>query len=149
MKHTLGLSVVSFVLALLLGGCSNPSAACNLTIGGAGTPSIVFTSVPPIGSSNILKGQISHVAPTNFYVAVFIYVNGGFWTKPYYSTPETSINCDGTFSTDITTGGVDPEATVVAAFLLPSSYEPPLMNGESTLPASLYSNAVALTSVIR
>jgi hypothetical protein len=33
--------------------------------------------------------------PSEHRVAVYIYVNGGWWTKPFRDAPLTSINCDG------------------------------------------------------
>ena len=40
-------------------------------------------------------------------------------------------------------------ATKITAFLLPSSVSPPLLEGQSTLPQSLFKSAVAVTSVTR
>jgi hypothetical protein len=54
-----------------------------------------------------LKGQVLHVNPADYYVAVFIRVRGGWWTKPYWAEPRTRIRVDGTWVCDITTGGVD------------------------------------------
>ena len=151
MNRSFRVLAVTLLLVSLVAGCGSPAGSCNATteIAGPGTPSIVLTSVPSIGSSNNLKGQVSHVSPAGYYVSAYIYVAGGWWIKPYDANPETAINCDGTFSIDITTGGVDPEATVITAFLLPLGFEPLLVNGQATLPQSLYSNAAAVTSVRR
>ncbi|OGY25961.1 MAG: hypothetical protein A2Z24_02480 [Candidatus Woykebacteria bacterium RBG_16_44_10] len=92
---------------------------------GPGTPTIEFTYVPPYGSFDNLKGQVCHVWPADYKVAVYIYVVGRWWTKPYWAWPLTDINPDGSWVCDITTGGVDEEATKIAAFLVPNGYAPP------------------------
>ena len=73
-------------------------------------------------------------------MAVYIYVYG-WWTKPYFAWPLTTIYSDGTWTTDITTGGADQQATQIAAFLLPNGYTPPAMSGGQALPAELYTQA--------
>jgi hypothetical protein len=129
------------------GGC-DPSSP----IGGAGTPTITFTSVPVIGSTNNLTGQVAHVASASDNVFVVIYVDGNWWLKPYADSPLTPINCDGTWSADIVTGGDDTQATVIDAFVIPLSYSPP-GTGDGlvgpTLPQDLFQNAAAYTSVTR
>ena len=106
--------------------------------GGPGTPQILFTSVPPYGSFADLHGQVWHVAPADYRVAVYIKVSGGWWTKPTFTSPLTTIFTDGTWITDITTGGSDQNATEIAAFLVESTYVPPQMSGGATLPAELF-----------
>ena len=149
MKRQLSLIIVLFSLALLAacGGGGGPS--CNALTGGDGTPSLVFTHVPPKGSTDNLQGQEMHVVPSGFYVAVYIHVDGGWWTKPTFAQPDTTINCDGSWTTDITTGGDDPQADAIAAFLLPQSYTAPPLSGSSSLPQELYANAAANVSVNR
>jgi exo-beta-1,3-glucanase (GH17 family) len=121
---------------------------CKEMPGGPGTPAIEFTSVPPYGSFENLKGQVWHVKSEDYRVAVYIYVFG-WWTKPYWNNPLISINCDGTWTCDITTGGSDQNATKIAAYLVPATYSPPLGNGQSTLPEELKQNAVAWTEITR
>jgi exo-beta-1,3-glucanase (GH17 family) len=108
-------------------------------VGGPGIPSIEFTYVPPYGSTGNLRGQVWHVLPTDYKVAVYIKVNSGWWTKPYWNDPLTDIALDGSWVCDITTGGIDPQATEIAAFLVPNGFDPPGRSGESTLPSELYS----------
>jgi len=123
---------------------------CNAPPGGDGTPSLMFTTVPPIGSTDPLLEQEWHVLPSGYYIAIYIHVPGfGWWIKPYANQPETLINCDGTASTDITTGGNDSQADEIAGFLLPNSYSPPILQGASSLPADLYANAVATADAHR
>lgn len=115
-------------------------------IGGPGTPAIEFTYVPPYGSFDNLEGQVWHVLPNEYKVAVYIKVTGGWWTKPYWNSPLTDIELDGTWVCDITTGGQDSQATEIAAFLVPNGYDPPGMSGGPTLPSELYSHPnVAVT----
>ena len=105
-------------------------------------PTITFTSVPPFGSNENLFGRVDHVTPADYKVAVYIYVSG-WWTKPTFASPLTTIQSDGTWTTDITTGGNDNQATKIAAFLVKERYTPPLMSGQATLPAELFDNAAA------
>jgi exo-beta-1,3-glucanase (GH17 family) len=122
---------------------------CKVSPGGDGTPSLLLTFVPPIGSNANLQGQEFHAAPSDFYVAVYINVAGGWWTKPTFAMPKTPVQCDGTWTTNIVTGGNDLQATQVAAFLLPNSFTPPALGGSSTLPPELSQNAVASVIVTR
>ena len=108
----------------------------------AGDVAIELTYVPPYGSLERLEGRVRCVVPSDFRVAVFIKVRGGWWTKPYSAQPLTPINADGTWECVITTGGVDEEATEIAALLVPNGYSPLLMSGQSSLPAELAEKAV-------
>ncbi len=117
--------------------------------GGPGDPSIEFTYVPPYGSTDYLLGQAWHVKPSEYNVAVYIKVGSGWWTKPYLNSPLTLIGLDGSWTCNIVTGGVDQEATQIAAYLLPAEYDPPLMTGGSTLPDTLEMNSVAKVTVTR
>ncbi|HWY19882.1 MAG TPA: glycosyl hydrolase family 17 protein [Candidatus Acidoferrum sp.] len=124
--------------------------SCTTIPGGAGTPTVQFTSVPPLGSSNFLQGQELHMAPGDFYVTIYIHVGStGWWVKPYLTSPLTIIYCDGTWTANIVTGGNDTSADQIAAFLIPSNYNPPLLTGAQTLPPDLYNNAVANVTVSR
>jgi len=110
--------------------------------GGAGIPSLELTYVPEYGSYDDLRGQVRHVRPADYRVAVYIYVSG-WWTKPYWDRPATPIACDGSWVCDITTGGVDQRATRIAAYLVPADFDPPLMRGGASLPQTLLDTAVA------
>jgi hypothetical protein len=135
--------------AVFAGETMDDNWSCKDIPGGTGTAAIEFTTVPPIGSFDNLHGQVWHVAPDDYGVAVYIKVSGGWWTKPYFSTPVTEINCDGTWTCDITTGGTDQLATDIAAFLIPSTYSPPLAVSLAFLPAELYTNSLANIEVAR
>jgi exo-beta-1,3-glucanase (GH17 family) len=132
---------------------SNVSTADNWSgtqiVDGLGDPSIALTFVPAYGRFDDLRGQVRHVAPAQYNVAVYIYVGSGWWTKPYWNEPLTQIWPDGDFLCDITTGGADQNATVIRVYLLSAGYSPPLMTGQGALPAELLENAAAWTEVTR
>jgi hypothetical protein len=113
-----------------------------LILNGWCPPRIELTSIPPLGSYDDLYGRVACVQPADYRVAVYIYVSG-WWTKPTFANPLTPIAGDGSWSTDITTGGSDQLATRIAAFLLPGGYDPPPMSGGQTLPAALFDQAAA------
>jgi len=106
--------------------------------------SIEFTSVPPYGSFNNLQGKVHGVAPATNRIAVFIYVTGAGWfTKPSCGVPLTTIQPDGTWTADITTGGMDQNATRIAAYLVPAIYSQPCVTNEFCLPAGIAQLAIA------
>lgn len=117
--------------------------------GGPGTPELDLLFVPPIGSPMDLRGRVLHVEPFETRIAVYIQVNGGYWTKPFAFAPLTAPGCDGTWITDITTGGIDEQATRVAAFLLPTGVNPPILLGAPSLPATLFPQALDFVEVVR
>lgn len=114
-------------------------------------PAIEFTYVPPYASFEKLQGQVHCVKPAEYKVAVYIYVPDFccWWTKPYWAEPLTTIRNDGSWTCDITTGGMDHLATKIIAFLVPNGYDPPLMSGGQTLPSELYENAVTYVETER
>jgi hypothetical protein len=147
-----GLSWVTLSLVVGAGGCDDedddgggapPVLPC-----GEGEPSIAFVFVPGYGSTQNLTGQVCHVWPDAHRVAVYIYVGGGWWTKPYWNWPATTIMPDGSWVCDITTGGIDPQATQIVAYLIPGDYDPPLASG-GALPDDVLTNALAQAEVDR
>lgn len=116
--------------------------------GGPSSPTIEFLQVPHYGAFINLTGQVLHVDPSAYKVAVYIYVSG-WWTKPTFSEPLTTIQFDGSWMTDITTGGIDQFATRIAAFVVPDGYSPPLISGGAVLPSSLTQDAVAWREISR
>jgi exo-beta-1,3-glucanase (GH17 family) len=131
--------------AVFLGETIEDNWSQNTVIGGPGEPALEFTYVPHYGSFENLEGRVLHVAPRSYKVAVYIYVSG-WWTKPYFSQPLTTIQADGRWVCDITTGGVDERATRIAAYLVPLGYQPPSMSGGGSLPGEL--NVVAASKVM-
>ena len=118
------------------------------TPGGPGTPSIEFTSVPVYGTFNNLQGRVLHVPWTDYAVVVYIYVNG-WWVKPTFANPLTLLTVDGSWTCDVTTGGIDQFATAYAAFVVPIGYSPPLLGGAASLPSLLGNPAVTEVYVTR
>lgn len=119
------------------------------------SPSIEFTSVPPLNSNLDLAGLCKGVFPSSAYkVAVLIYVptspsSGLWWSKPYASYQFSSLNSHGVFVTDITTGGNDSQAKKIAAFLLAAnaSFQPVL--GQPSIPPEIYQAALDSVMVSR
>lgn len=91
--------------------------------------------------------------PADYKVVVYVYVETctvGWWgPKPYWDCPLTTINPDGRWTTLITTGGCDAEATRIAAFLVPNGYDPPDIGNATDLPAELDANSVARADASR
>lgn len=116
---------------------SGPTGICT-----ADSPLLDLTSVPPIGGSDPLHGQVCGANAGTYAIAVYIFVNG-WWNKPFYNQELTQINADGSWSCSIVTGGNDSSATRVAAFLVPVGYNPPSLGGEPDIPASIYADATA------
>lgn len=101
-------------------------------------PVITITSVPNLGATGNATGQVTGVNLADYAgVAVYIQVNGDWWTKPTFDDPLTTINSDGSWTTDITTGGDDPDATQITAYLIPNNFDVPLADDTSILPPSL------------
>jgi hypothetical protein len=112
--------------------------------------SVEFSSVPPYGSQNNLQGKVYGVNPANYRVAVFIYIDGvGWFTKPTCASPLTTIQPDGTWTADITTGGVDSNATRIAAYVVPASFSQPCVTNVFCIPAAVPQQAIASAVVTR
>jgi hypothetical protein len=134
-----------------------PLACCTVVaILGVGNPqaraadSVEFTAVPPYGSQSNLFGNVYGVNPANYRVAVLIYIDSAGWfTKPTCAASLTTIQPDGTWTADITTGGADSNATRIAAFLVPSSFSQPCVTNQFCLPAVFYQQSVANAMVTR
>jgi hypothetical protein len=121
------------------------------TADGADAPSIIFTGVPPFGStSENLFGRVLNVNPSDFRVAVLIFVPDlGWYTKPFCDPPLTIIQADGTFRTNVVTGGVDQTAEQYAAYLVPASFSHPCVLGAGAVPETVERQAVAKVVVSR
>ncbi len=116
----------------------------------AGSPAIAFTFVPRYGDRiGVLYGQVSNVNPVQNKIATYIKVSGGWWNKPFAATPTVAIHADGSWSCDITTGGIDEQATDIIAFAVPQSYSPPLTSGASVLPTEIYAHSIAYIQASR
>jgi len=139
---TIGLTVGAMGTTLCHGKPNNQVTAQN--------PLIEFTYIPPYGSSENLRGRVYIANPADYKVATYIFVEGsGWWTKPYFADPLTSIQSDSTWTCDITTGGGDIYATGISTFLLPNGTTPPQAAGLADLPISLDTICVANVSTVR
>jgi len=110
---------------------------------------IVFNYVPPLGSTDYLRGKVDCVDPNKYGVLVYIFTGGGWWVKPTFATPLTRIAADGSWSTRIVSAGVDPQATVISAFIVPTNFAVPALDGVPNLPSVLFQNALAFAGVLR
>lgn len=147
MARMMHIIVLVPLLALL---CAAPASAQSpVDSAPCGTPTIVFDHVPAYDTYENLSGHVTCAAPEDYSIAVYIYVPQGWWPKPTFANALTTINSDGTWTTDVTTSSSDKLATDIAAFLIPDGYTPPRVEGSSVLPAQLYSSAAAHTSAHR
>lgn len=133
-------------------GVGAPSNEIMLDIGppcvaSSATFRLIF--VPRFGSSDNLRGQLCHLNPAEYRVAVYIKVANTYWVKPLAAQPLTPIQADGSWITDITTGGNDPLATEIRAYLVSRVYNPPILLGSATIPAALEASALASVVVTR
>jgi hypothetical protein len=135
----------SLLLALIAG-----KASAQITQAIPDTPIIQFTSVPPWGSNLPLVGQALNITPADYRVAVFIFIPGlGWYTKPTCASPLTIIQPNGTWSTNITTGGVDDTATRITAYLVPQSFSHPCVLNSDGIPATVVQQSVAEVTTTR
>jgi hypothetical protein len=74
---------------------------------------------------------------------VFIYVQGEWYAKPSCAAKATPIQPDGTWSANITPNVNDKAATEIAAFLVPTNYNPACVNGADGLPIPAQAEAEA------
>ena len=126
---------------LFLAGCSGKSHP---------TPGIVITNLPAYGSTDNLAGVVLGADPAASRVAVFIDVPPyGWYSKPTCAQALTTIQPDGSWSADITTGGMDTNATRIAALLVSTNYNQPCVLGEPFLPTNVFSEAIASAVVSR
>src|SRR5437762_3496789 len=139
-KKWVGIPLYLLVSVITFGGATDARSAV----------SVEFTSVPPYGSPNNLLGKVHGVEPARYRVAVFIYIDGlGWWTKPTCANPLTTIQPDGTWSADITTGGVDSNATRIAAHVVPTNFSPPCVTNAFCLPDQIQQQSIANALVTR
>jgi hypothetical protein len=115
------------------------------------SPAVVITNLPAYGTTDTLKGYVIGANPATQALAVFIYVpNYGWVNKPFCTPLLVPILPDGSWSANITTGGPgDTTATRIAAMLVSTNYNQSCVAGSSTLPTSVYAQAIAKTIVTR
>jgi hypothetical protein len=138
-------SIRIFILLLLsvflLTGCTKAENAA---------PAILVTNLPAYGSADNLAGVVLGADPGTCAVAVFIEVPPyGWYSKPTCAQALTPVRPDGSWSADITTGGMDTNATRMAALLVGTNYNQPCVLGEPFLPTNVFSHALASAVVTR
>ncbi|HPO14083.1 MAG TPA: DUF5011 domain-containing protein [Candidatus Hydrogenedentes bacterium] len=85
---------------------------------------MVITYSPPYGSFDNIAGYVYGVEPSAAVVAGLNELDGNFWEKPWASQPYVTINADGAFYFDYTTGGSDQYTEKIHLFLIPASSIP-------------------------
>jgi len=117
----------------------------------AASPSILITNLPAHGVIGPLAGVVLHASPVSNAVAVFIYVPGYGWvTKPTCAQPLTTIQPDGSWSANVSTGGAgDLTATRFAALLVKTNFNQSCVNPLPHLPTNVYAQAIAKTVITR
>ena len=91
-------------------------------------PAVIFTHVPAAGNGGIVTGTITGIDPAQYRLAIYIYVNGLF-NVPSDSAPLTAINSDGSWTCNISAGGMGARATEIDAYLVPANFSAPILNG--------------------
>lgn len=135
-------------------GNSGSSQTVTVPVGqpGPNTPVLKVTGVPAFNGFGSLTGQALNVDPTKFQVAVLLFINGFGWvSKPACNQLYVPLASDGTFSANVTSGGVDQTAIRFAAYLvpLPANFSYTCVVGVEGVPPVLDLNAVARTVVER
>src|SRR3989344_4797 len=101
-------------------------------------PQVLHTFVPSYGGFDDLRGRVVNVRPQNYRISTYIYAVGNWWMKPTFANPLTQIAPNGTWVTDITTGGIDQFGTPINSYLVVPTYVPvhpvlPVVNGVDVL----------------
>ena len=111
----------------------------------AAQPTVEITSVPPYGGSlGVMRGIVRGVDASTHRVAVYIHVEGlGWWTKESFAKPTVPINSDGSFTANVTTGGLDHLATIFCASVVPAGHIPPRAAGSRRCPPDPQAVAMA------
>lgn len=112
-------------------------------------PRISIDSVPAYGEDGYAEGSVANVVPWDCAVAVYIRVDGRWWTKPYWASPVTTIDGEGNWLCDIVTGGSDIRATEIRAYLVRAGYVPPLAPQDGLPPDPPSDDVLAVTTVTR
>ena len=121
-----------------------------VTTAGATAPGILITNLPIYNTLQNVSGLVYGTNAASVAVAVFIYVPGYGWvTKPTCAQSLTTVQPDGSWTADITTGGSDALATRIAALLVSTNYSQPCVDGASVLSTNIYAQALASAIVTR
>ncbi len=123
-------------------GTPNETKACTSVVPPpppppTGPASISIDFIPPWMSTQDLRGSVKNAVPSNHKVVVYIEVAGRWWIKPTDISPLTTIAANGTWVSDVTTGGNDTLATQFAAFLVTNNHKPVIALGTLSVPISV------------
>ncbi len=141
------LSVAVAGAALALAACSAPSVHLgDLRQDGP----LRVTSVPRWCDLADLAGTVEGVEhPEELGVAVYLQVDGRWWSKPTRAAPVTPVSADGSWRVDVTTGGSDAASTGFVVFLLPRDFTVPIAQPMGELPPGLLERAIARVGIAR
>jgi hypothetical protein len=146
---------LSFALVLLFTlSCHHTTEPLPLCAA-ARPPAISITSVPPIGSTDAVGGNVAFMttpcSASSYRVALFIlvppYSANTYICKPVQADPLTTISDDGSWSAQYATGGLDTEATQFRAFLVTPGFNWPCFT--NTLPTVDGSTVLAVARASR
>ena len=114
------------------------------------SPLIQITSLSPYGDTKgVISGSVVGLLPGNYKVAVMVFLPGlGFYSKPHCNPPTVPL-LNGTFAADITTGGIDPLATLIAVLVFPVTATVDCVSDQYAIPEHLESQAIAKRFVPR
>lgn len=97
-------------------------------------PTISISTTPTFGAFGSLTGTTTGVNPSTHAVATYIHVEGlGWYVKPTKDFPTVPIQPDGSFTVNVTTGGLDPYATWFVVALVPVGCAVPTPLGAGSL----------------
>lgn len=124
-----------------------------LPTGSQASPQLAITQPTSFAQCGYVQGTAAGIDPSDYYVAVVIYIPGlGWYSKPYcdesgYYSRVVGVAQTGTWSAAKCTGGIDYMATMVEAYLIPkASYPacyPTCISGFACIPPSLAAASAA------
>ncbi|KAA3611807.1 MAG: hypothetical protein DWQ01_06900 [Planctomycetota bacterium] len=118
--------------------------------GGSGTPTLIYTSVPPIGSYGLLQGEIRHADPLRHQIVTYIHVpNAGWWIKPTLDQTIHFADRLGNWAHEYASHPNDLNADLIHSFLFEAGYQPTLYLGSASLDPQMSLDAVAEIQVTR
>ena len=105
-------------------------------------PYFTITKIPVKGSLESWEGVVSNARPCCYKIVVLSFTDG-WYTKPWFSAPDTQFDQTGAFKFDIITGDGNPgEATQVSINLVPKALETPVATGIRDIPKSITAQSV-------
>lgn len=112
-------------------------------------PYIVMTKIPAKDSMEPWEGVVVNGCCKKYKVNVYTFTDA-WYSKPWYNSPDTVINPDGSFKVDILTGEGNPAAaTLVSLSLVPVTVETEIVTGARELPKSIVASAVFTVTIPR